>query len=205
MKQETISELTKKRFGNALFDIMRDKPLDKISVREISERCEFPRSTFYYHFDDIYDLAAWVMAVRTIACMRQGAEGHAFLWGDSILTLFNAAKGEFQVFRNLVSSKQLWRVVDAYALICVDEIVPELKTALPEARDVDTGYLRFLTLFYGHAMLDTCVRWLRGEMVKTPEEMAKVLDGVIYNSFMEALRRAEKEHSTFEWKDRRSF
>jgi len=199
MKQETISELTKAQFGDALYSLMRDKSLDRISVREVVDRCNYPRSTFYYHFDDIYDLAAWAFAARTVNSLRQNADGHAFLWGESILRLFQAAQRERQIYRNLVNSKQIWRMVDSYALLCVGQIVPELKTTLPEAAQADDGYLRFLTLFYGHAMLDTCVRWFRGEMLKSPEEMATILDGIIHDGFIESLRRANAVGATFQW------
>ena len=56
VKKEMMSEWTRQELCAALFSLMREKPLDKISVREISEACDIPRSTFYYHFTDIYDL-----------------------------------------------------------------------------------------------------------------------------------------------------
>lgn len=40
----------------ALYELMKDKPLNKISVKEICEVADVNRSTFYAYYLDIYDL-----------------------------------------------------------------------------------------------------------------------------------------------------
>ena len=40
--------------------LMQEKPLSRIRTTEICERAEIERSTFYYHFKDKYDCAAWM-------------------------------------------------------------------------------------------------------------------------------------------------
>ncbi|MEL6269902.1 MAG: TetR family transcriptional regulator, partial [Chloroflexota bacterium] len=40
----------------ALLTLMKDKPFQKISVRDITEEAMVNRSTFYAHFTDKYDL-----------------------------------------------------------------------------------------------------------------------------------------------------
>lgn len=50
------SELTKKAINQAFLEILEKKPLDKITVRDITENCGINRNTFYYHFHSIYDL-----------------------------------------------------------------------------------------------------------------------------------------------------
>ena len=39
---------------------MKKKPLDKIRITEICQAAEIERSTFYYHFEDKYELVAWI-------------------------------------------------------------------------------------------------------------------------------------------------
>ena len=38
---------------------MKKKSLSKISISEIVKECQINRKTFYYHFEDIYDLLEW--------------------------------------------------------------------------------------------------------------------------------------------------
>lgn len=51
---------TKKAIALALKEVMKTKPLSKITVNEIAEECSINRQTFYYHFQDIQDLVEWI-------------------------------------------------------------------------------------------------------------------------------------------------
>jgi len=54
-----MSEITKKALADSLKSLMKKKPIDKITIREITEECGLSRMTFYYHFEDIYSLVEW--------------------------------------------------------------------------------------------------------------------------------------------------
>ena len=64
---------------------MAKKPLAKISVREIAEDCGVNRQTFYYHFEDIYDMVRWMYQQEAVMLMakREGVP----LWQDGLLQL----------------------------------------------------------------------------------------------------------------------
>lgn len=47
---------TKKAMTEALAKLLMEKPLNNISVREISELADINRGTFYLHYRDIYDM-----------------------------------------------------------------------------------------------------------------------------------------------------
>ena len=40
----------------AFWQLLEEKPYNKITVKNIVERCDINRNTFYYHFQDIPDL-----------------------------------------------------------------------------------------------------------------------------------------------------
>lgn len=50
------SERTKKKILLCFLDLMTDKKWDKITVKELCEKCNITRSTFYQYYTDIYDL-----------------------------------------------------------------------------------------------------------------------------------------------------
>ena len=54
-----MSQVTKRALENSLKHILSQKPLDKITVSDITDDCGINRMTFYYHFKDIYDLIEW--------------------------------------------------------------------------------------------------------------------------------------------------
>lgn len=57
----------KLQLANALKERMRTMSLEKIRVKDLTDICGVNRQTFYYHFDDIYDLLHWtcVNEIRT--------------------------------------------------------------------------------------------------------------------------------------------
>lgn len=47
---------TKRLLRQGLTELLREKSIKKITVRELSERIDINRGTFYLHYKDIYDL-----------------------------------------------------------------------------------------------------------------------------------------------------
>lgn len=51
------TERTKKCIINAFIELRAKKPLEKITVKELSESALIHKATFYNHYQDIYDLS----------------------------------------------------------------------------------------------------------------------------------------------------
>lgn len=47
---------TKKRLKEALLILLQKKPVNEISVTELSELADVNRGTFYFHYKDVYDI-----------------------------------------------------------------------------------------------------------------------------------------------------
>ena len=61
---------------------MAQKPIDKITIRDITDLCDMRRQNFYYHFQDIYDLMHWMFQQEAVSllekyegafCVRKGS------------------------------------------------------------------------------------------------------------------------------------
>ena len=48
---------TQRSIINALIELRSKKNLEKITVKELAERAEINKATFYQHYKDIYDLS----------------------------------------------------------------------------------------------------------------------------------------------------
>lgn len=80
------SLITKKALANSLKELMKDISLNKISVKNIVDNCGLNRQTFYYHFQDIFDLVEWIYkteAVESIAQYRSYST-----WTDGFYRIF---------------------------------------------------------------------------------------------------------------------
>lgn len=47
---------TKKALKNSLLELLKEKPMSKITVKELTEFADINRGTFYLHYTDIFDL-----------------------------------------------------------------------------------------------------------------------------------------------------
>lgn len=56
-----VAQTTKRALEASLKKLLVQKPLNKITINDITEDCGVNRMTFYYHFKDIYDLVDWIM------------------------------------------------------------------------------------------------------------------------------------------------
>lgn len=54
-----MSNTTKQALEASLKKVMLQKPMDKITISDITPDCGISRMAFYYHFKDIYDLVEW--------------------------------------------------------------------------------------------------------------------------------------------------
>ena len=85
-----MSQITKRALEASLKNLLLQKPLNKITINDITEACGINRMTFYYHFKDIYDLVEW-------ACLEDATkalEGKktAETWQQGFLQIFYAVR-----------------------------------------------------------------------------------------------------------------
>lgn len=85
-KSYPASLQTKQTLASALKELMAQKPMEKISIQEITALCGMRRQNFYYHFEDIYDLMRWMFQQEAVSLLQK-REG-ALLWQEGILLLF---------------------------------------------------------------------------------------------------------------------
>lgn len=50
---------TKARIAATVRELMQKRPVSKITVQDVMERADMTRQSFYYHFQDIYDVLEW--------------------------------------------------------------------------------------------------------------------------------------------------
>ena len=85
-KPNAASDQTKHALAQALKELMAQKPIEKITIHDLTERCGIRRQNFYYHFEDVYDLLRWMFQEEAVALLQQ-YEG-TLLWQEGLLQLF---------------------------------------------------------------------------------------------------------------------
>lgn len=55
-----IRQTTKEVLAASMMELAKTKSVDKISIKEIVQNCGLTATTFYNHFQDKYQLLAWI-------------------------------------------------------------------------------------------------------------------------------------------------
>lgn len=180
-KNSTASEQTKQQLAAALKTLMAQKPMDKITISELTAICKIRRQSFYYHFEDIFDLLRWMFQNEAISLLRQ-QEG-ALLWKEGLLQLFRYLEDNRAVC--LCALKSVGREhirrffeADIYAIIhrTIEQLGEDIgvRTTLDSFVDVE-----LLTHFYVVALAGIVESWLLGEIDRTPEELIQFADMIL--------------------------
>lgn len=180
-KNLSASEQTKHALAAALKEAMAQKPLDKITISELTKACSIRRQSFYYHFEDIYDLLRWMFENEAISLLRQ-QEG-ALLWKEGLLQLFRYLEENRAVCLCALRSmgrdhiKRFFES-DIYAIIhlTIEQLSDEIgvRSHLDSFVDVET-----LTHFYVVALAGIMESWLLGEIDRTPEQLIQFADTML--------------------------
>lgn len=161
MKYEVTSYNTKKMLGNTLKKLMQKKPLNKISISEITSECGVNRKTFYYHFEDIYDLLMWVFdeeAVEVVKCFYSISD-----YEDAIYYVMDyVEKNDYLINCTLdaIGQEGMKRffIKDfiEYNHQLIENVENELNKKLPE--DIK----QFLIVYISEAIAGLLLDWIRG-------------------------------------------
>ena len=79
---------TKQILEESLKKLMLQKPLDKITIRDLTEDCDISRMAFYYHFKDIYDLVEWSCIYDATNALKGNKTYDT--WQEGLTSIFEA-------------------------------------------------------------------------------------------------------------------
>lgn len=72
MRQDRKTRYTRMVLQDSLITLMKEKPIAKITIKELCERADVNRTTFYAHFTDQYQLLQTIED-ETLAWMKEAA------------------------------------------------------------------------------------------------------------------------------------
>ena len=185
---------TRQGLDAALRALLRQRPLDQLRVRELTERCGLRRQSFYYHFKDVYDLFAW--SARQERAFLLGRLADCLTWRQALLDLLGRIEEERAFYQ---------AVLDHGGQTGLGEMIP-----LEEALEAVQSYYRSRCgtpadrmaeereLRYGRTLLLSLLEgWVRGGMAMSPEELADALERAAERSAAGAVWQTLQERG--EW------
>ena len=144
-----MSTITRNAIKTAFGKLIREKPINRITVRDISESCGINRNTFYYHYQDIPTLIEEIItedAQRLIDeyssfgspedCILAVVD-HALESREAVLHIHNSAHRD-------IYEHYLWDICEHVVTAYVDTALADKITDDDEKKSL-IGYYRALT------------------------------------------------------------
>lgn len=190
-KNPSVSEQTKLQLAAALKILMAQKSMDKITIAELTSLCNIRRQSFYYHFEDIYDLLRWMIENEAISLLKQ-QEG-ALLWKEGLLQLFRYLEENRTVCLCALKSvgrDHLRRFFEADIYAIIHRTIEQLTENIGVHNNLDSFVdVEMLTHFYVVALAGMIESWLLGEIDRTPEQLIQFVDVILNDQINGAAAR----------------
>ena len=164
--------------------LLLKKPLDKITISDLTEDCGISRMTFYYHFKDIYDLVEWVCVEDAARALEDKKTYNT--WQQGFLQIFQAVEEDRPFIMNVyhsVSREQVELYLYKLTYDLLIGVVEEKSQGIP-VRDEDK---KFIADFYKFAFVGLMLDWIRGDMRESPERIVDRLSTLIHGDLSRAL------------------
>ncbi len=192
MSRSVTTELTKQLLADSLLKLMKEKPLNKISIREIVADCGVNRQTFYYHFQDIYDLLEWILNKEIISVIENA--DNFLTWQDAGIYLLRYLQENSTVVLcalNSMSRSAIKNLIFSDVL----NIASQFITQVAEGIEVNQEDFDHVVHYYAVSLSALLEDWLSSGMKDSPEDLIGLLDTMVSGSARMALERfAAKEN-----------
>ena len=165
-----VRDKTKKKIASSMMDLLKKKPIDKITITDITVNCDMSRQLFYRYFVDKYALINWMYEEDCGSVIYTGEEKFSLKsWIKYILDVIEEKKNFYihaiqndteKIFEKLILdktrfylsniikyktsselTKQLEFLIEMTARSLVDMIIFEIKNELPVKKEILLDWL----------------------------------------------------------------
>lgn len=158
--------------AQALRERMAQDPIEKITVKSITDACGVNRQTFYYHFSDIYELVRWMYLQDIQKALRESFKHED--WMDALQSFLMTIDEDRACHRVLYKSNIYYSELrnDFYE-IASKMLMPLFTKKMPIMEKLDTDYREFLVRMYVLVLFEYVEKRARGIAFSTEEQFAR--------------------------------
>ncbi len=163
--------------------LLLQKPLDKITISDLTEDCGISRMAFYYHFRDIYDLVEWV-CLEDAARALQGKKTYD-TWQEGLLQIFEAVLENKPFILNVYHSVSREQI-ETYLFQLTYDLLRGVVEEKAAGVNISEEEKRFIADFYKYGFVGVMLDWIKKGMKDDykdmAEKMSRTLQGNVANS-----------------------
>lgn len=175
--KKQCSDKTRKMLADALKEQMNKTSFEKISVTDITNMCGFHRQTFYYHFEDKYQLLDWIVCQELIAPLTDG------------INLDNLYDRLYDLFKTMLDNKKFYQSTFKISFNEISKYISKLATdvfiKVLEDIEKDLGINSvdeenvISAEFFGYGISGVILGWAQKGMKESPALMVERLENII--------------------------
>ncbi len=181
-KEDRRIKKTKQLLRQGLIEIMFEKDIKNITIKELVEKVDINRSTFYLHYTDIYELLSEMENRLTNEIQEvfdsyknidQLEESYAF-----ILALYQTFDKNRDLCKAILSSQNNGDFIQRTE----EAIEREIRIKLEELLGNDYMISQNTFTFYRCGCVGLIKDWITNDLPETPEEMTKETYHIVIDS-----------------------
>lgn len=177
---------TKYALEQSLKNLLLEKPLNKITVKDITEDCKINRMTFYYHFQDIYALIEWICEEEVLRVLENKRTYET--WEEGFLSLFHALN-ENKIFIANVYRSLNKESIEIYLYKLANKILLDVINEISKDISIKEEDKLFIANFYKYAFVGIILEWIRMDMKKPPEDIINKLSTLLEGDIVNAINK----------------
>lgn len=151
------STITKNAIADTMIQLSETKPIDKITIAEIVAGCGINRQTYYYHFEDKYQLIRWIYQTRIFDELLNGLTFDN--WEEKMIKALIGLQKIRKFTLNVASSSNncfqpyMQEILNEIFILAIEEIKGSVKETTLTDSD-EKLYASFLTYGISGVILD---------------------------------------------------
>ena len=184
--QETRTQIA---LEAAMQELLREKPLEQIRVRELADRCGIRRQSFYYHFNDVYELLDWSISREREHLLRRQEE--FVTWQQVYLDLqqyMAENRAYYQTILRIRGRERLRELLAPVFQNVMDGLDDYYRKNIPEDMTVqmekEFSVWQENKINLAQVLLEA---WINGSVDITPEDVIREAEGVTVSVFLRML------------------
>lgn len=187
-----MAKFTQQAIMYSMLKLLQDKPLDKITVKDICEMCDINRNTFYYYYSDIYQVLEALINTETEKSLSEENQQDNFY--EAYIKKYHLVLENKKVVYHLYNSKNR-DILLKYFYAITENFIEKYVREEAKGKNLSEGDIKFIINFYSNSMIGNTLRWLQDGMQGEQETLIYKMS-LSYQATIKALiNRIEEENN----------
>lgn len=185
-----MPNFTKQAIMDTFLRLLDQKPLDRITVREIVTECQISRNTFYYHFGDVYALLDALLRQDAKRLKERHRAGEP--WDENLGQVITYIMENRRRARHIYDS-QSHDLLERLFYQATEELFFEYVREAAQGLQVSEEDLQAVVYFYQSAFVGAALDWMRRGMKDDPKVWLERIRRLMRGNTRRMLENAARE------------